>query len=88
MRCTGGVPVVVRAIPKQGFSVKADDSPGEVKFTSGGHRTEIKASCVGGEPRFTREEDDRSGDNSGPGGDDNSGPGGGGNSGPGGGDDD
>ena len=86
MRCVGGVPVVVSAIPKQGFSVEPDDSSGEVKFTSDGHRTEIKASCVGGEPRFTREEDDRGGDNSGPGGDDNSGPGGGGNSGPGGGD--
>ena len=49
--------------------MKADDSPGEVKFTSGDHRTEIKASCAGGELRFTVAEDDHhGGGNSGPGG--------------------
>jgi hypothetical protein len=79
VRCTGGVPELVSVYPKQGFAVDLDDSPGEVKFTSGGHRTEIKASCVRGEPVVSREEDDRGGGNSGPGGGgDNSGPGGGG----------
>ena len=76
VRCTGGAAQLVRAIPRQGFMVDTDNSSVEVKFTSGDHRTEIKASCAGGEPRFTVAEDDR--------GDDNSGPGGGGNSGPGG----
>jgi hypothetical protein len=79
VRCTGGAAQLVRAIPKQGFTVDTDDSSVEVRFTSGDHRTEIKASCAGGEPRFTVEEDgDRGGDNSGPGGGGNSGPGGGG----------
>jgi hypothetical protein len=87
--CVDGVPQLVRRIPRQGFAVEVDDSPGEVKFSSDGHRTEIKATCVGGQPRFTVEEDDRDDDdgNRGPGGGGNSGPGGG-NSGPGGGDDD
>ena len=79
--CAGGVPRVVGAIPRQGFSVDVDDSPGEVKFTSGSHRTEMNASCAGGRPQVRVEEDDR-----GDGGDDDSGRGGG-NSGRGGGDD-
>jgi uncharacterized membrane protein YgcG len=94
VRCVDGVPQLVRRIPRQGFAVEVDDSPGEVKFSSDGHRTEIKATCVGGFPQFTVEEDDRDDDNGGnrgPGGGGdgggNSGPGGG-NSGPGGGDDD
>ena len=71
VRCMDGVPQLVSRIPRQGFSVDVDDSPGEVKFTSADHRTEIKVSCVAGQPRFTVKEDDRGGgDNSGPGGGD------------------
>ena len=73
--CAGGVPRVVSAIPKQGFSVEVDDSPGEVKFRSGGHRTEMTASCAGGRPQVRVEEDDWSG--GGDDDDDNSGHGGG-----------
>jgi hypothetical protein len=70
VRCVGGVPQLVSRIPKQGFTVEVDDSPGEVKFSSDRHRTEIKATCTATGPRLTVEEDDR-------GGDDNSGRGGG-----------
>jgi hypothetical protein len=83
VRCVDGTPQFVSRIPRQGFSVDVDDSPGEVKFSSADHRTEITASCPGGQPRISVEEDDRRGGGDG----DNSGPGGG-NSGPGGGDDD
>ncbi|HZB48925.1 MAG TPA: hypothetical protein VE547_07500 [Mycobacteriales bacterium] len=82
VRCTAGGLELASVIPRQGFTADLDDSPGEVKFTSDGHRTEMRASCAGGRPQVRVEEDDRGGD------DDNSGPGGGGNSGPGGGDGD
>ena len=91
VRCVDGVPRFVSQIPRQGFWVDSEDSPGEVRFSSDDHRTDVKASCAGTEPRVEVEEEDRD-DNSGPGGgdDDNSGPGGGDgdNSGPGGGDGD
>jgi hypothetical protein len=76
-RCVDGIPQLVRRIPRQGFAVDVDDSPGEVRFSSDSHRTEIKATCAGGQPQFTVEEDDRGGGNQGPGGGGNSGPGGG-----------
>jgi hypothetical protein len=81
VQCVGGVPKLVSVIPRQGFSVDEDDSPGEVKFDSGGHRTEVTASCAGSRPQIRVDEDDRGG-----GGDGDSGRGGG-NSGRGGGDD-
>src|SRR5215213_299628 len=68
VRCAGGVPQLVSRIPKQGFTVEVDDSPGEVKFSSDRHRTEIKATCTATGPRLTVEENDRGGDNSGRGG--------------------
>jgi hypothetical protein len=70
VRCVGGVPRLVSRIPKQGFTVKVDDSPGEVKFSSDRHRTQIKAACAAGKPQLTVEEDDHggSGGNSGRGG--------------------
>lgn len=77
VRCVGGVPRFVSRIPRQGFRVDSEDSPGEVRFSSDDHRTDVKVSCAGTEPRVEVEEEDRGG-NSGPGGgDDNSGPGGG-----------
>ena len=84
-RCVGGVPQLAR-IPRQGFAVDADDTPGEVTFESDDHRTEIKASCAGSVPRVVVEEKGGRGGNSGPGGDSGSGgnSGRGGNSGPGG----
>ena len=86
VRCVGGVPQLVSAIPRQGFAVDADDTPGEVTFESDEHRTEIKASCAGSVPRVVVEEKGGRGGNSGPGGDSGSGgdSGRGGNSGPGG----
>jgi len=82
VRCVDGIPQFVSRIPRQGFSVDVDDSPGEVRFSSADYRTEMTASCPGGQPRISVKNDRRGG-----GDDDNSGPGGG-NSGPGGGDDD
>jgi hypothetical protein len=71
VRCVGGVPQLVSRIPKQGFTVEVDHSPGEVKFSSDRHRTEIKATCTTTGPRLTVEEDDRGGGgNSGRGGGD------------------
>jgi hypothetical protein len=74
VRCRGGVPVFVSRIPRQGYSVE-NDSPGEVRFRSDDHRTDVKVSCAGTEPQVRVEEED---DSSGPGGgdDDDSGPGG------------
>jgi hypothetical protein len=61
IRCVGGVAELVRAIPRQGFAVEPDDSAAEVKFSSDSHRTEIKATCAGGQPQFSLKEDDRGG---------------------------
>jgi hypothetical protein len=64
-RCTGGVPAIIRSVPRQGFSVNPDDSGREVKFDSSDHRTEVTVSCSGTRPVFTKEEKSSGGDDNG-----------------------
>lgn len=54
--CTGGVPAILRSVPRQGFSVDPDDSGREVRFESSDHRTEITIACSGTTPTFGKEE--------------------------------
>ena len=71
-RCPGGVPAIVKSVPRQGFGVDQDDSGREVKFESSDHRTEITVACTGTQPTFTTEEKATGGGDDG-GGDDNGG---------------
>lgn len=53
--CTGSRATLKAASPNDGWSLERGDTYGddiEVKFSSGGTEVQVKATCVGGVPRF------------------------------------
>jgi len=52
-KCTGNMISLVSAAPNSGFGLETENEHGgqqiEVKFESATHKSEIKASCVGGQ---------------------------------------
>lgn len=57
-KCTGNVISLVSATPNSGFSVETETENGgqeiKVRFESDTHRSEIRASCVGGQVQANR----------------------------------
>jgi hypothetical protein len=53
--CTGGTPVLA-GVPAAGWSTDDSPEPGQVEFRNGNQKVEVRVTCVGAIPSFSRDD--------------------------------